>query len=74
MSKIIRLTSTRNSKGDINIMYVNTDHILFFFRNTMVKNYGIDTGYREVTTVALGDRELQVNETVEYLKLNMGVA
>jgi hypothetical protein len=71
MSKIIRLTSTRNSKGDIDIMYVNTDHILFFYRNTTVKNYGIDTGYREVTTVALGDRELQVNETVEYLKLHM---
>jgi hypothetical protein len=71
MSKIIRLTSTRNSKGDIDIMYVNTDHILFFYRNTMVKNYGIDTGCREVTTVALGDRELQVNETVEYLKLHM---
>jgi hypothetical protein len=71
MSKIIRLTSTRNSKGDIDIMYVNTDHILFFYRNTTVKNYGIDTGYRTVTTVALGDRELQVNETVEYLKLHM---
>ncbi len=74
MSKIIRLTSTRNCKGDIDIFYVNTDHILFFYRNKDVKNYGVDTGYREVTTVALGTRELQVNETVEYIKLNMGVA
>lgn len=71
MSKIIRLTSTRNCKGDIDIMYVNTDHILFFYRNNNVRDFGIDTGYREVTTVALGGRELQVNETVEYLKLSM---
>jgi hypothetical protein len=52
-------------------MYVNTEHILFFYRNNNVRDFGIDTGYREVTTVALGGRELQVNETVEYLKLSM---
>lgn len=73
MSKIIRLTSTRNCEGDIDILYVNRDHILFFYRNNNVKNFGINTGCREVTTVALGTRELQVNETVEYLKLNMEV-
>ena len=65
MIKLIKTTSIRNIRGDIETIYVNQDQILFFYRTT-TKDFGVDHNKnREITRIRFSDGELQVEESVE---------
>jgi hypothetical protein len=65
MPKLIKTTSIRNIKGDIETIYVNQDQILFFYR-TRIKDFGVDHNRnREVTLIRFSGGEIHVEESVE---------